>query len=126
MWLIIRKSDSAVIGTQVGIDPSACWDATLFDVKEWSGPEPPIHDPDEDIISLDPTLADPGYSTFTEARGVFNDLEARATAEIAWLEAAIPAIDSADIATLRMVLKRLAQENLQEIKAWRYLFRRLG
>lgn len=126
MWLIIRKADTAVVGTQLGIDPSAYWDSGLFDVKEWAGPEPAIHDPDEDIYSYDPTLTDLDYPTFMEARGIFNDLEAQATTEIAWLEAAIPTIDSADLATLRLVLKRIAQENLREIRAWRYLFRRLG
>jgi len=93
---------------------------------EWVGPEPALHNPSEGVISLDPTLDDPDYSTFAGTRVVFNDLEAQAVTEIAWLEAAILTIDAADLTTLRAVIKRLAQENLREIKAWRYLFRRLG
>jgi len=123
MWLIIRESDNAVVGTNYNIPPLAPpghW------VVEWTGPEPAVHTPDEGVESYDPTLADPDYSTFLEARGVFDDLEAQAETEIAWLESAIPQIDTADLATLRAILKRVAQENLREIRAWRYLFRRLG
>ncbi len=126
MWLIIRNSDNAVIGTQQREDPSVHWNVALFTVKEWFGPEPPLHDPDEGVVSLDPTLTDPDYATFTEARTIFNDLEAQAVTEILWLETAIPLIDTADLADLRTVVKRLAQENLREVKAWRYLFRRVG
>jgi len=122
MWLIIRESDDAVIGTNYNIAPPA---PAGHRIVEWAGPEPAIHDPPE-VESYDPTLVDPDYSTFTDARNIFNDLEARADAEIAWLESVIPTIDTADLVTLRAVLRRLAQQNLRSIAAWRYVFRRLG
>jgi len=122
MWLIIRESDNAVLGTNYNIAPTA---PAGHRVVEWAGPEPPIHYPPE-VESYDPTLIDPDYAAFTEARDTFDDLETRAAAEIAWLESAIPAIDAADLETLRAVLKRLAQQNLRSIKAWRYAWRRWG
>lgn len=122
MWLIIRESDDAVIGTNYTREPDA---PVGHRVVEWAGPEPPCHDPDEGIFSYDPTLDDPDYSTFVDARDMFDDLEVRAATEIAWLEAAIPQVDAADLETLRAILKRLAQQNLRSIKAWRYVFRRL-
>jgi len=122
MWLIIRESDNAVVGTNYNIAPPA---PPSHRVVEWYGPEPPIHRPEDDVYSYDPTLENPDFSIFEEARGTFDDLEIRAGAEIAWLEATIPTIDSADLPTLRAILKRLAQQNLRSIKAWRYVFRRL-
>lgn len=123
MWLIIRELDDAVVGTNYLTAPPA---PAGHRVVEWAGVEPAIHDPAQGVFSYDPTLTDPDYVTFTEARDVFDDLEAQADAEIAWLEAAIPTIGTADLAALRAILKRVAQENLREIRAWRYLFRRLG
>lgn len=123
MWLIIRESDDAVTGTNYNVAPPA---PTGHRVVEWVGDEPPIHDPDEGVFSYDPTLDDSDYPTLLDARGMFDDLETGAIAEIAWLESIIPAIDIADLTELRAILKRLAQQNLRSIKAWRYLWRRLG
>jgi hypothetical protein len=118
MWLIVRKSDNAVVGTQSGIKP--IWDATLFEVKEWTGAEPPIHDPD--IPSYDPTLSDPTYPDFQQRRIDFAALKEQATNEIDWLNDNIPLVSSADLATLRAYLERVMREQRQEIRAWRYIF----
>ena len=40
MWLIIRKSDDIVVGTSYHPVPVNAWDAQLFTIKEWVGPEP--------------------------------------------------------------------------------------
>lgn len=122
MWLIIRESDDAVVGTNYNVAPPV---PPGHRVVEWYGSEPAIHDPPE-VESYDPTLDDPGFPIFEEAREIFDDLEAQAGAEIAWLEMVIPQIDTADLETLRAILKRIAQENLREIRAWRYVWRRLG
>jgi hypothetical protein len=122
MWLIIRESDNAVVGTNYNVAPPA---PPGHRVVEWAGPEPPIHEPPE-VESYDPTPVDSDYPTFADARDVFDDLEVRADAEVAWLESVIPTIDAADLEALRAILKRLAQQNLRMVKAWRYLWRRLG
>lgn len=122
MWLIIRKSDNAVMSAQftrpgdVGIGRI---------VKEWYGPAPAIHNPSEGVESYDPTLDNPDWAILAQSRVDFGELANLADAEIGWLEATIPQIDTMALEDLRSVLQRLAQENLRQIKAWRYLFRRL-
>lgn len=128
MWLIIRKLNGAIVGTNYHYKPTANED--FFEIKEWHGPEPPIHDPNpvdegEPIYSYDPTLNDPTYSAFLERRVDFDELANRAIAEIEWLNDTIPQIDTMTAAQVRGVVKRLAQENLRQIKAWRYIFNRL-
>ena len=122
MWLIIRKSDSAVIGTQMGArPPEGAWDPDLFEVKEWYGPEPAIHNPEEDIESYDPTGGDESLS---HARLDFDRLSTLADDELAWLEAIEPQVETMDLTQLRGVLRRLVSENIYQIRAWRYLFKR--
>jgi hypothetical protein len=61
-WLVIRKSDNAVVGTSTVEQPAGAWDLGLFDIKPWfDSDEPQLHNPDEGIISLDPTLSNPAY-----------------------------------------------------------------
>lgn len=60
------------------------------------------------------------------ARVDFGILADAAAAEIAWLDDTIPQIDSMTIEEVRGVVKRLAQENLRQIKAWLYVLRRLA
>lgn len=122
MWLIIRKSDNAVVGTNYLVAPKV---GPLFEVKEWQGIEPPIHDPHEGVESYDPTLADPDYPAFLQNRIDFDELADKAASEIQWLNDTIPQIDTMTAAQVRDVVKRLAQENLRQINAWRYIFRRL-
>jgi hypothetical protein len=45
--------------------------------------------------------------------------------EVAWLEETIPQIETMTLEELRGVLKRLARENMECIRAWRYVIRRL-
>lgn len=61
-----------------------------------------------------------------QGRKDFESFAARATTEIGWLEETIPAIDTMTAAQVRDVVKRLAQENLEMIRAWRYVIRRLS
>lgn len=126
MWLIIRKSDGAVIGHQRDRDPTEFWDSLRFEVKEWLGVPPPLHNPEEGVLSYDPTLSDPSYPSFLQSQIDFDEQEVMATEEIDWLNDIIPQIDTMTAAEVRNVVKRLAQENLRQIKAWRYVFRRFA
>ena len=116
MWLIIRDSDSVVTGTNYNFSPPVPAGHTA---KEWHGPEPRVGE-------LDPTLDDPDYTILVQSRVDFGELANLADAEIEWLETTIPQIDDMAFGDLRTVLLRLARENLRQIKAWRYLFRKLG
>ncbi|MHA2066800.1 MAG: hypothetical protein ACXABY_20715 [Candidatus Thorarchaeota archaeon] len=118
MWIIIRKSDNVVVGTQYDIKP--IWDETLFEVKEWLDAAPPIHTPD--APSYDPTLLEPTYPDFQQRKIDFAALKDQATNEIDWLNDNIPLVSSADLATLRAYLERVMREQRQEIRAWRYIF----
>lgn len=122
MWLIIRKADSAVVGTNYLVAPEA---SAAFEVKEWQGAEPPIHDPDEGVESYDPTLTDPGYPAFRQSRVDFDGLADKAAVEIEWLDETIPNIPTMTGAEVRAVVHRLAREQREELRAWRYIFRRL-
>lgn len=125
MWLIIRKSDGAVVGTNYLTGPSVNEDR--FEVKEWHGVEPPIHDPHADppILSHDPTLDDPGYPAFRQSRIDLVALADKADAEIEWLNETIPNIPTMTGAEVREVVLRIAREQREELRAWRYIFRRL-
>lgn len=126
MWIVVRLSDNAVVGTSYSTPPDGAWNTILFDVKEWTGPEPLIHDPEESVESYDPTLTDPDYPAFLQSKVDFGALADKADAEIDWLETNIPLVDDMTLEELRTFLKRVARENQEEIKAWRYLFRRLA
>ena len=115
MWLIIRDSDNTVVGTNYNFGPPAPAGHTI---KEWHGAEPGLGSPD-------PTLDNPAWAILTQAHLDFDALASQADTEVNWLENTIPQIDTMDIESLRGVLLRLAQENLRQIKAWKYLFRRL-
>jgi hypothetical protein len=117
MWLIIQDSDSTVIGT-IAIEPPAGSYGPGVTFKEWNGVEPLLD-------SIDPTLSDPDYADFAQSQVDFRDLYAQAATEIAWLDANIPLVPSADLAILRTYLERVMRQNRQMIKAWRYLARKL-
>jgi hypothetical protein len=123
MWLVIRKSDDAVIGTN-SVDPTGYWNAELFSIKEWNGKEPQIHDPDEGIESYDPTIDNPDWLDFISTRVDFDALAAQANNEIDWLNENIPLVVGADLETLRTFLQRVMVEQREELKAWRYIFRK--
>jgi len=123
MWLIIRDSDSAVVGTNYaqakpGTPPG-------HTAKEWYGAEPPLHDPEDGVESYDPTLDDPAYVELVSFHADFDALAETAANEIAWLEDALDVVDVADLATLRIILKHVLRENLGMVKAWRYVLKRL-
>lgn len=123
MWLIIRDEDGAVVGTNYGqVAPNAPLGHTI---KEWSRAEPAVHNPEAGVESYDPTLADPDYPIFVQARVDLDALADKAATEIAWLEETIPAIDGMTLEELRSVLKRVARENAETLRAWRYVIRRL-
>lgn len=114
MWLIIQELDHTVIGTNYNFGPPAPEGCV---VKEWHGAEPGLG-------SIDPTHDNPTWLLLAQAHLDFDALADQADAEIDWLEAAIPQIDTMTQEKLQGVILRLAQENLRQIKAWRYLFRR--
>lgn len=122
MWIIVRLSDNMVVGTNY----TTCPPTPLgHAVKEWYGSEPAVYDPETGEGDTDPTLVDPDYALFTEARTNLENIEDAATDEIAWLLDAIAEVDGADLTALRTMFKRVLQEQLREIRAWRYVIRRL-
>jgi hypothetical protein len=116
MWLIVRDEDHTVVGTNYADDaPIAPAGHT---VKPWFGQEPGEGDPD-------PTLNNLGWEEQQQTRVDFDALAGKAANEIAWLEATIPGIGQMTAAQVRDVVARLARENLEMIRAWRYVLRRL-
>lgn len=133
IYLVIEKSnDPGRPGTvfQAHRDHPGDRYGPRFEVKPWTGPVPPIHcvdDPDaEPIISYDPTWDNPDWSSMIQKRIDYDALADQADAEIDWLDAMIPQITTMNLEELRGVLLRMARQNRKTIKAWRYLFRRLG
>ena len=131
MWLIVYREgvgwgelERRVLDSLTAKPPEGAYNEALFEIKEWGGPVPDSGDP-ERLPDLDPTLDDPDYPDFQEARGRFDELAEQATAEIEWLEETIPQIEAMTVVEVRAVVKRLAQENLRCIRAWRYVIRRL-
>ena len=120
-WIIIRNSDSAVIGTEEGVPPPAgAWQSGFFTVKEVTLLRAPlIHDPDEGVTSYDPTTPSDVLS-----RVDFEQLADDAQAEIDWLDMVIPQIPTADLQQLRDGLERLAKQNRAMLKAWKYVLKR--
>ena len=118
MWIVVRRSDNIVVGTQREVDPTPFWDAEKFEVKEY-------HGCCVELDELDPTLDDPDWQVLANSRVDFDALADKADNEVDWLETAIPQIETATLDQLRTLLQRLARQNLEQIKAWRYLFRRL-
>jgi len=119
------------MGTQENIKPpGGAWNPALFEVKEWHGGPVAIHDPDpiegEPVISYDPTLEDPDYPAFLQSRIDFDALADKASSEIKWLNETIPDIPAMTGAEVRDVVHRIAREQREELRAWRYIFRRLS
>lgn len=124
VYLVIRISDSTVFQVHHAHDDPTGRYGDAFEVKEWYGPVPPLHDPDGGVESYDPTLDDPAYPDFLQSRLDLAALAEQAAGEIEWLAETIPDIDTMTAAEVRDVVRRLAQENLRMIKAWRYAIRR--
>lgn len=133
MWLVIYREGAGwgelehrVFAIEEQAPPEGAYPEEKFEIKEWDGLPPSLGNPLEGIPpDLDPTLDDPDYPDFQEARARFDELAEKAAAEIAWLEETIPQIDTMTAAEVRAVVKRLARENMETIRAWRYVFRRL-
>ena len=118
MWIAIRLSDSAVVGTIMVRPPEGAYGLGHV-VKEWLGQEPRVHDPDNGIESYDPTTDCPGYDEAVAARLDCQDLRDKIKAELDWLTQAIPTITDP-------ITKRLAQQNRAIIKALRYVILKQG
>jgi len=65
MWLIIDRKRMTVFGVQFNKPGDGLLDMGRFEVKEWYGPAPPCHNPDEGVESYDPTV---GLATDHELR----------------------------------------------------------
>jgi hypothetical protein len=133
MWLMIYKTHirpelvGRVAGYMEVYPPEDTCPRDRFEVKEWDGPPPDLGDLEVGILpDPDPTLADPDYADKVQQRVDFEALADKAAAEIAWLEATIPLIETMTLEELRAVLKRLARENAETLRAWRYVIRRLN
>jgi len=118
-WLLINNYNNTVMGISPVPPPEGHVRGPQFTVKEWMEPVS-IGDPDPTVGQED-KLQD-----IAQAHQHFNNLAELATAEIEWLQTTIPDIDTMGIEDLRATLKRLAQENLHQIRAWRYLLMHQG
>jgi hypothetical protein len=132
MWLMIYKVHKKpelvgrVAGWMEAYPPEGTCPRDRFEIREWDGSPPNLGDPDQGILpDPDPTLDDPDYADKLQQRVDFEAPADKAAAEIAWLEETIPAIDEMTLEELRATLKRLARENAETLRAWRYVFRRL-
>jgi hypothetical protein len=124
MWLVLRQSDNRVVRVE-DEDPG---EITGYEVFEWEGdvdfyPREYL-DPEDgqthgEVLGFDPRVS------FDSGREKFEELATKAEVEIAWLEATIPLIDTMNQAELVAVIKRLAQENREMLKAWRYVLNKL-
>lgn len=127
MWVVVRD------GKVQSVQPHKPDDIPGHDIFEWFGDEPKTHvpalaDPITGYVIRPAQEADddprpPGYDTHI---GDLVDLKDTIESEIAWLETTIPLIDGMDAAQVRSLVKRLAQENLGELRAWRYLLNRFS
>jgi hypothetical protein len=72
MYLIIRKGDRAVVGTNYTEPPDGAYNPDLFDVVFWNGPEPPLHNPEGE---LDPDTGGllPGVESYDPTIGLAPD-----------------------------------------------------
>jgi hypothetical protein len=134
VWIVIfrehPKIKSELVGRVFATEnvqpPEGAYPVDKFEVKEWDGRPPGLGNPEQGILpDPDPTLDDPDYADKVQQRLDFEALADKAAAEIAWLEATIPLIDTMTLEELRAVLKRVARENMETIRAWRYVIRRL-
>lgn len=75
-WLVIRKSDTAVVGTSTVEPPLGSWNLILFDIKPWfDDHEPQLHNPEFGITNLDPTLSNPAYDLLLADYNAANQAE---------------------------------------------------
>jgi hypothetical protein len=79
-----------------------------------SGEEVPV------VRGIDPRPV--GYDSH---RDKMEDLLGAAEAELEWLDENIPLIGTMNAVQVRTVVNRLAQENRQMIRAWRYVLNRM-
>jgi len=66
-WLIIRKSDSAVIGSQFDRPADVAVNLGLFDIKPWWGSPVQASDPLVGRVVIDPTLNNPTWQALYDA-----------------------------------------------------------
>jgi len=132
IWLVIQKQPTGprtVFQGHRDKPAPGTYDPELFEIKEWHGPIPQIHNPDDPenpVVSYDPTVDNAEWAALMQTRLDFGALADQADAEVSWLEDVIPQINTMTQEELRWVILRVAQENLRQIRAWRYLFRKLG
>jgi hypothetical protein len=59
VYLVIRKSNQTVFQVHYGHDDPTGRYSKEFEVKEWHGNVPPIHNPENNVESYDPTIGLP-------------------------------------------------------------------
>ena len=125
MWLIIDKSDHTVAGTCPYRPPAGSWNLDLFDIKEWPGGEPPVHNPERGIESYDPTLGDPTWEAKAGRRASLPGAVAWLEQEADWLRGTMPAIPAMTLPELAAAAQRLARQNLRVMEVLEYYLWRL-
>jgi hypothetical protein len=125
MWLVINDEGYVVSHDRAkpGEQPEGYEVVEWFGAIEWevydtitlpSGEEVPV------VRGIDPRPV--GYE---DHRDKMEELLTAAGDELDWLDATIPDIDTMNSSAVQGVVKRLAQENRQQIRAWRYVINRL-
>lgn len=117
MWLIVRKTDGAVVGVNYNKPNLSLLNQNTVEIKEWLGEEPPPHDPEMGIESYDPTLDCPDYEETAQAKLDCEDLYSRIQNELDWLNITIPSMNH--------TVARLAKQNRASLKALRYIIKKL-
>lgn len=122
MWLLIDPQ-----GDVVSVQESKPEVPAGHEAVEWYGPiewvATELTMPNGNVVpmfkGIDPRP--PGYSS---GRADFEELEQQIQGELGWLDATIPNIQTMTATQVRDVVYRLALENRQMIRAWKYIIRR--
>lgn len=130
MWLVIFETSDLkdrVHAVEHSRAAAGVYDSVKFRIREWDGAVPNLGDLAAGVLpDMDPTLEDPGYPDKVQQRLDFEALADKATAEIEWLDETIPLISTMTGAEVRDVVHRIAREQREELRAWRYILRRLA
>lgn len=124
MWIVINTA-----GDVVSVQENEPPDQPGHEKVEWYGQiewvvDHVIEHPDG---TQHPVLrgVDPRPVGYEAHRDKMTDLQTAASSELDYLDTTIPTIDTMTDVQVRDVVKRLAQENRQMIRAWQYVLNRL-
>lgn len=124
MWLVKRLSDGRIMSAQVNCPP----ELPGHEVFEWFGDyEVNVvgHTTPDGVEIPDVFGIDPRPAGWDSHRSKFDDIVTMLDDEIDYLDTTIPDIESMTMPQALAVVKRLAQENRQVLRAFKYFANRL-